>query len=273
MTEALFYEKKSDKTVKCNLCPHFCIIKENERGYCGVRKNQNGTLYAITTGLIIAAASDPIEKKPLYHFYPGSRAYSLGGFGCNLACVHCQNHNISQVRDELSFSRLQRMSPEQIVNNALKSECKVIAWTYNEPTIWYEYILATSKLAKVAGLKTVLITNGVINIEPLKYLMPYIDAYRIDVKGFTNNFYKKLTGFSFLNSVLKSGETAYSEGCHIEVVSNIIPGWNDGKEHIEGIARWIIEKMDNSVPWHVTAYYPAHELTEEATSTEILRKA
>jgi len=273
MTEALFYTKREHEEVQCRLCPHTCLIKPEKRGYCGVRKNISGKLYALTSGRVISAVADPVEKKPLYHFFPGSRAYSLGGFGCNLACRHCQNHTISQVRDEVSFSMLQKMPSREIIENALAGKCKMIAWTYNEPTIWYEYIFETSKLAREKGLKTVLITNGVINKEPLLELLPFIDAYRIDVKGFTDDFYKQLTGFPFLKTVMESGETAFAAGCHVEVVTNIIPNWNDGKEHIEGISTWIKEKLDPSVPWHITAYHRANKLSEKDTPSETLISA
>ena len=273
LTEALFYKKLNDKKVVCRLCPHNCIIDQGKRGYCGVRKNIKGKLIALTAGHIISAACDPVEKKPLYHFYPGSQAFSLGGFGCNLACKHCQNHEISQTRNESSFSFLYDMSPEKIIKSAKENHCKLIAWTYNEPTIWYEYIIATSKLALKEKIKTVLITNGVINIDPLEALLPYIDAYRVDVKGFTNSFYEELTGFPYLKNVLDSAKLAYDQGCHVEIVSNIIPNWNDGKRHIEGIAKWIKEELDESVPWHITAYHPANNLHEQSTPVQTLENA
>jgi pyruvate formate lyase activating enzyme len=273
MKEALFYDKKKDNKTQCILCPHNCLIDVDRRGYCGVRKNIEGTLYSLTSDLVVSAAVDPVEKKPLYHFYPGALAYSLGGLGCNLACRHCQNHEISQNRNESAFSGLYKMPPLKVIEKALENNCKMIAWTYNEPTIWYEYIMETSRLARQKGIKTVLITNGIINREPLEALLPLIDAYRVDVKGFTNKFYKELTGFPFLNTVLASAETAYSLGCHVEIVTNIIPNWNDGNEHIEGISSWISEKLDQSVPWHVTAYHPANEMYEKATSGETLLNA
>jgi len=271
LTEAQFYTKE-ENTVRCLLCPHNCRITPGKKGFCGVRKNINGTLYALTAGRIISAACDPVEKKPLYHFYPGSLAYSLGGFGCNLACRHCQNHEISQQRDDSALLQLYHMTPEEIVQNAKKNRCEMIAWTYNEPTIWYEYIAETSRLARDNGVRTVLITNGVINREPLEALLPYVDAYRVDIKGFSNELYKKLTGFPFLKTVLESAETAYKKGCHVELVSNIIPNWNDSEKEINGIINWIKANLDESVPWHVTAYHPAYKLNEERTSLELLEK-
>ncbi len=273
MKEALFYKKQKNNSVSCCLCPHNCLIKTGQSGYCGVRENIRGQLYAMTNGLIAAAASDPVEKKPLYHFYPGETAFSLGGYGCNLKCRHCQNHEISQKRDEKSFSHLYQLTPEQIIDRALENKCRIIAWTYNEPTIWYEYILETSKLAAEKGLKTILITNGVINKTALEKLLPYIDAYRLDIKGFSDDFYKELTGFPYLQTVLTSGKTAFNMGCHVEIVTNIIPGLNNDKNQIKGISNWICEELDKSVPWHITAYFPANKMNLKAASIEILQQA
>lgn len=271
MTEALFYEKKGTELI-CRLCPHNCTISPEKKGFCGVRKNVGGKLYTLTFGRIISAACDPIEKKPLFHFHPGTLAYSLGGLGCNLACRHCQNHEISQRRDDSSLSQMYEMTPEQIVKNAIEKGCKTIAWTYNEPTIWYEYILETSLLAKRRGIKTALITNGVINKEALEHLLPHIDAYRVDIKGFSHEFYKKLSGFPFLDRVLESAELAFDKGCHVELVTNIIPHWNDQGTHIDRMINWIKSRLDVGIPWHITAYHPAYKLHEERTSTELLEK-
>lgn len=269
LTEALFYQKNGD-SVSCGLCPHYCTISSGGKGFCGVRKNIAGTLYAMTSGKIITEACDPVEKKPLYHFYPGSLAFSLGGLGCNLACRHCQNHEISQKRDDASLLRLFDKTPREIVADCQDNGCTMIAWTYNEPTIWFEYILETSRLAKPAGIKTVLITNGVINSEALEYLLPYIDAYRVDIKGFSQELYKKLTGFAFLDTVLKSAESAFDKGCHLELVTNIIPRWNDSNAQVDGLISWIKNRLNVSVPWHVTAYHPSYKLAEERTSVDIL---
>lgn len=267
-----YFEKRDDKAVRCLLCPHNCLIENGEKGFCGVRKNTDGLLYALTFEKLISAAVDPIEKKPLYHFLPGSQAFSLGGLGCNLICRHCQNHEISQKRDDLSIDNLYKMSPETIVKKAIEKDCQVLAWTYNEPTIWFEYIKATSSLAQKAGLATALITNGVINEKPLRELLPLVEAYRVDVKGFSNEFYRDLTGFPFLKRVLHNAEIAFESGCHVEIVTNIIPGMNDDEEQIEGIIQWIKEKLSPHVPWHVTAYHPAYKLQKPAAHRELLEK-
>lgn len=270
MREALFYEKKANLKVQCSLCPHFCQINEGEKGFCGVRKNIAGKLYALTYKRIITAACDPIEKKPLYHFLPGSSAFSLGGLGCNLHCRHCQNHEISQNRDDRSIENLYSLSSEEIIRKAKEQNCSTIAWTYNEPTIWYEYIKETASLARREGLKTALISNGVINVDPLENLLPLIDAYRVDIKGFSEDFYRRLTGFPFLSTVLKSAETAFNRGCHVELVTNIIPGWNDGDKQIDKLISWIKERLSPAVPWHVTAYHPAYRMFEKTTPSQTL---
>lgn len=272
MTEAMFYDKKPDGAVRCRLCPHNCLIKKGDKGFCGVRRNEEGVLYALTEGRIISAASDPVEKKPLYHFLPGTLAFSLGGLGCNLMCRHCQNHEISQTRDDGAIDRLYSMEPARIVREALDRNCAMIAWTYNEPTIWYEYIMATSLLARKVGLKTVLITNGVINREPLEELLPLIDAYRVDIKGFSEDFYRSLTGFPFLEIVKRNAEIAFHAGNHLELVTNIIPEMNDREEQIDNLIKWIKESLSPSVPWHVTAYHPAYKMSRSATPASTLIK-
>ncbi|MBB6480861.1 AmmeMemoRadiSam system radical SAM enzyme [Spirochaeta isovalerica] len=272
MTEALYYEKKKNGSVRCRLCPHNCLIEKGEKGFCGVRRNDGGTLYALTDSRVISVACDPVEKKPLYHFLPGSQAFSLGGLGCNLICRHCQNHEISQTRDDRAIDSLYTLEPAKIVREALARNCAMIAWTYNEPTIWYEYIKSTSLLARKAGIKTVLITNGVINREPLEELLPLIDAYRVDIKGFSNEFYRDLTGFPFLEIVKKSIETAYAQGVHIELVTNIIPGMNDREEEIDQLISWIKTGLSPAVPWHVTAYHPAYKMNRQATQASSLEK-
>lgn len=164
------------------------------------------------------------------------------------------------------------MTPEQVVKNAIKEGCQTIAWTYNEPTIWFEYIIETSRLAKKRGINTALITNGVINREPLEYLLPHIDAYRVDIKGFSREFYQRLTGFPFLDTVLQNAEIAFLKGCHVELVTNIIPRWNDDESQIDRMIAWIKNTLNDGIPWHITAYHPAYHLHEERTSPELLEQ-
>ncbi len=204
MKEALLYEKLSHKMVHCHLCPHDCVIPEGKTGFCGVRKNNDGKLYALTYSRVTSIAIDPIEKKPLNHFYPGASAMSLGTFGCNMRCKHCQNWEISHHSADEAGNGMRELSPADAVELAQKQNCDILTWTYNEPSIWFEYILESAKLARQAGVYTALITAGMINPPALKALLNYIDAYRLDIKGFTEEFYERLTGTPVLAKVLEN---------------------------------------------------------------------
>lgn len=265
MQKALYYEKLDNHRVRCRLCPRFCTLDSGETGICGVRENIGGSLIARSYGLVASVAIDPVEKKPLYHFHPGAETFSLGGVGCNLRCIHCQNSSLSRASVQNSLRALEKISPEQIVSACLDRGCKLLVWTYNEPSIWYEYIRDTAKLARDRGLKTVLVTAGAINREPLLQLLPLIDAYRLDIKGFTEKLYRDLCGFPFLETVLQSALTALEAGCHIEIVTNIIPNWNDDDEQMKKLAIWIRDNLGPETPWHITAYYPALQMTEPPT--------
>jgi len=273
MKEALYYEKRHDGKVLCQLCPRGCIIAEGHEGLCGVRGNRGGVLYALTYGKIVSAAFDPIEKKPLNHFYPGSKTYSLGSIGCNMRCLHCQNWQISHVSAIGVNGQLTDLSPEEAVFKAKAHNCRALVWTYNEPSIWIEYVLDSAKLAKQAGLQTVLVTSGMINPDPLQELLKWTDAYRIDIKGFSEDFYQRLTGARVLNQVLDNAKTAFNSGAHVEVVTNLIPNWNDSDEQLHGLASWIFENLSADVPWHVTRYYPCYKMTEPATPILTLERA
>jgi pyruvate formate lyase activating enzyme len=273
MKEELLYEKLSHKMVHCHLCPHDCVIPEGKTGYCGVRKNSDGTLYALTYGKVVSIAIDPIEKKPLNHFYPGASAFSIGTFGCNMRCKHCCNWTISHHTATEEGLDLHDLSPEEAVQMAKDRECEVLAWTYNEPSIWFEFVLDTAKLAKEAGLLTVMVTSGMISPPALKTLLNYIDAYRLDIKGFTEEFYERLTGSPVLKHILENALIAFRSGVHVEIITNIIPNWNDSDEQLNGLARWIVDNLDAETPWHVTRYHPENKLTEPSTPTETLERA
>jgi pyruvate formate lyase activating enzyme len=273
MKEALFWEKSSANRVSCQLCPHNCVISEGENGACGVRKNIDGTLYALTYAKVIATAVDPIEKKPLYHFYPGSSAFSLGSLGCNLRCKHCQNWQLSTGIATEKDHRLQDLSPQQAVTSARKHHCQVMAYTYNEPSIWPEYILDTAKLARQQGLFNVLVTSGMINPEALKILLQTTDAYCLDIKGFSEELYRKLTGSAVLSQILANAKMALNSGSHIEIITNLIPGWNDSFSQLDGLSHWIVNNLGPDIPWHVTRYHPGHQLHEPATPVETLNRA
>ena len=229
---AAFWKPTTDATVHCLLCPNSCVIQPGKRGRCGVRENQAGSLVSLIYGKCSGVAVDPIEKKPLFHFLPGSMVFSLGSVGCTLGCLHCQNYHISTASPDQY--PLQDLTPEEAVDQAREQGCAGIAWTYNEPTIWYEYVLESAKLAKRAHLATVSVTNGYITPEPLRELAPYVDAMNIDVKAFTEQFYQKICQ-GRLAPVLEACELVCSLGVHLEVTYLIIPGLNDSREELRGV--------------------------------------
>ncbi len=275
MHEAHQYRKNEDGTVTCSLCNHHCSIQAGRHGICGVRKNEQGTLVAETYGKISAEAMDPIEKKPLYHYLPGTLSYSLGGIGCNFHCEHCQNWYISRAHPE--EARLQCLGPEEGVHRALAGSCASIAWTYNEPTIWHEYALDMGTLARAEGLGTIYVTNGYITEEALRELSPMLGAFRVDLKAFTEEFYKKVCG-AHLQPVLDSALLARELGMHIETVTLVIPGLNDNMEEMSALIRWVIENLGPSTPMHFSAFHPDYQMLDRgatplATLEKIYRKA
>jgi pyruvate formate lyase activating enzyme len=270
MHEAHQYTKNENGTVTCSLCNHRCIIKEGPHGICGVRKNEQGTLFAETYGMISAEAIDPIEKKPLFHYLPGTTSYSLGGVGCNFHCRHCQNWHIS--RANLEEARLRHLAPGEGVFRAIAGGCASIAWTYNEPTIWHEYALDMGTLARAQGLGTVYVTNGYITEEALRELSPMLGAYRVDIKSFTDDFYKKVCG-ARLQPVLDSAVIARELGMHIETVTLVIPGLNDGMDEITALIRWVIEHLGPATPMHFSAFHPDYKMMDRsATPVATLEK-
>jgi len=266
--EAAFWKKTKNNSVQCFLCPHHCMIANEKRGICGVRKNENGKLFTLIYGVCSSVADDPIEKKPLYHFYPGSRVFSLGSVGCNFRCDHCQNYSISTASPEEFFS--QDILPEKIVEAARDHGCRGVAWTYNEPTIWHEYTLDCAKLAKKAGLYTVYVTNGYMEEEPLKEIAPYLDAMNIDVKAFTEEFYKNICK-ARLAPVLQTCERAKQLGVHLELTYLIIPGLNDDADEIKRFCEWTVEKLGSNTPVHFSRFHPDYKMTNtQATPTKTL---
>lgn len=271
MKQAAYWEIEGS-AVRCKLCPHNCLIRDGKSGFCGVRAKRGSELLALTYGKIASWACDPIEKKPLYHFYPGHKTFSIGGVGCNLRCRHCQNWQISCRDAETSLDRLRDLSPHGAVHAALEQDCRSLVWTYNEPSIWFEYILDTAPMAQAAGLKTVMVTAGMLNTAPLQELLPHIDAYRLDVKGFSGDFYRWLTGIDCFEQVLSNGAAAFKSGSHVEIVTNLIPGHNDDDQQLRGLARWVASELSPQTPWHLTAYYPSHKLDVAATGLETLER-
>ena len=270
MKEGLYYKKLNDGKILCNLCPHHCQISEGEIGICKVRKNIDGSLYTLVYGKPIAQSTDPIEKKPLFHFYPGSKAFSIATVGCNMHCLHCQNADISQVEHGIHPS--QTVSPEYIVKSAKESGAKSIAYTYTEPTIFYEYASDIAQLAVDEGIKNVFVTNGFIEKKPLEDIAPVLDAANIDLKGMTEEFYKKVCG-ARLQPVLDAIKQYYELGIWIEITTLVIPGYNDDEKTLSAIAQFISD-IDSSIPWHVTGFYPTYKLNDaQPTPVSALEKA
>lgn len=265
MVEARYYEKLESKKVKCKLCPHGCILPQGSTGFCRARKNVDGKLYSLNYGYISSIAFDPIEKKPLYHFYPGSSILSIGTFGCSFRCLHCQNFEISQLTPNVF-----EVETEKLIALAKKDpKCIGIAFTYNEPTIWFEYVMDVAKAFKQEGLKTVLVTNGYLNEEPLNDLLEVIDSANIDVKAFNEEFYKKICSGD-LESVKRFVEIC-AKKIHIEITTLIIPTLNDRDEEIENLAKWIAS-IDDRIPLHLTRYFPRYKMTLPPTPKETLMR-
>lgn len=271
MKEALYYKKLKDKIVNCQLCPRNCIIRDGERGDCKVRENQKGKLYSLVYGKPCSVGVDPIEKKPLFHFLPGSKVYSIGTAGCNLHCKACQNWSIAQVGPEEVSSV--DMSPEDVVEEAEKSGCKSIAYTYNDPIIFYEYVLDCAKLAKEKGIKNILVTNGFINKEPLERLCKVVDAVNVDLKGINNKFYRKYT-LAWIEPILESLKIFKRNKIWIEITNLIIPGANDKEKEIEELCKWISKNLGRHVPLHFSRFFPCYKLKHlEETPVGVLLKA
>jgi pyruvate formate lyase activating enzyme len=271
--EASFYEKLEGTDVWCHLCRHNCLIHDGKRGICTVRENRGGTLYTLVWGMPCAYHVDPIEKKPLYHFFPGSKAFSIATVGCNFQCLHCQNHEISQMPRERNRVAGEEMLPSAVVDLALQSGCRSISYTYTEPTIFFEYAFDTAKLAKEKGLLNTFVTNGYIEEAPLRAIAPYLDGANIDLKGFNAAFYRKVCKAE-LSKVLETIKLYKDLGIWIEVTTLVIPGYNDGEDELRAIARFIKEDLGAATPWHVSGFYPTYRLTDAPrTSPETLEQA
>lgn len=259
----MLYEQLAGRLVQCHVCPRRCRIAPGHAGVCRARVNDDGVLYAITYGKVCSVAADPIEKKPLYHFFPGSTVLSLGSVGCSFACRHCQNWQIAHADPRDSARHLRDLPIRNVAVLAANNDCQGIAWTYNEPTIWLEYILDCARVAHEAGLYTVMVTNGYITEDALDLLGPHIDAYRVDVKGFSDEQYRELCRIPALEPVLAAAERAQAEhDCHVEVVTNVIPGFNDDAATLRAIADWIAHRLGSGTPWHVTRFIPHLELAQ-----------
>ncbi|VVB51296.1 7-carboxy-7-deazaguanine synthase [uncultured archaeon] len=271
--EAALYEKNEGNAVRCRLCAHRCLVQEGKRGVCGVRGNEGGKLYALSYGKIISSAIDPVEKKPLFHFLPGTRIYSIAGVGCNFRCKFCQNWEISQHLRLGGDITGEETTPEEVVEAAAQTQCKSIAFTYTEPTIFHEFNVDVMKLAKKRGLKTAYVSNGFITPEAVTELSGLLDAVNVDIKAFTNDFYVKICGAT-LEGVLEGCRQYRKNGVWLEITTLVIPGQNDDDAQLTGIARFIAEELGADVPWHVTAFHPDYQMKDvPATPVEALQKA
>jgi pyruvate formate lyase activating enzyme len=262
MNEALLYKKLEDNAVQCHICQRRCIIKCGETGYCRTRVNKKGTLYSLIYGKVSSLMVSPIEKKPVYHFFPGSKWLSLGSFGCNFLCPGCQNWDIAhaEVENEVKMARV--ISPEKLIELAKQSRCTGISWTYNEPTLWLEYFLEGAKLAKKNHLYTNWVTNGFITSEALDVIGPYLDVFRVDLKGFSKDAYKKIAHVHDFSGILEIiSKAAKKWGMHVEIITNVITGYNDSEEEIKKMASWISTELGNDTPWHITRFYPHLDLS------------
>lgn len=265
MVEARYYKKLENNKIQCQLCPNYCVVSENKYGRCLGRKNIEGRFYAINYGEVVSYAVDPMEKKPLYHFYPGRKIFSVATYGCNLLCPFCQNWEISQNRVKGIY-----LSPEDLIKIVEQERCEFIAYTYTEPLIWFEYLLDVMKLAKERNIKNVLVTNGMINEEPLRELLPYISAMNIDLKSIKEDFYKDFIKGD-LKTVLRTIEIS-KDFCHIEITNLLIPTKNDSEEEIKELVLYI-SNLKKSIPLHFSRYFPHYKCSFPPTPFETLIKA
>jgi len=273
MREAMLFERLDNKRVRCFLCAHRCVIAHGKRGVCLVRENRNGVLYTLSYGRAISQHVDPIEKKPLFHFFPGMMTYSIATAGCNFRCFWCQNWQISQVPQDKDLTLSRPTSPNQIVNWAEETKSRSIAYTYTEPTVFFEYAFDTSRLAHKAGLKNIFVTNGYMTADVLEMLQEYLDAANVDLKAFRKETYRKYVG-ARLQSVLDSLISMKKLGIWIEVTTLLIPELNDDPDELHDIARFIAQELGADTPWHISRFFPSFKMVDRArTPIEKLKQA
>ncbi len=273
MKEAMLYKKLSDNKVRCNLCAHYCTIADGKQGVCHVRENRDGILFSLVYGRTIARHVDPMEKKPLFHFYPGSAAYSIGTPGCNFRCQWCQNWEISQMPREQHFIIGDEATPEEIVSDAKRAGCRSIAYTYTEPTIFFEYAYDTARLAHENGLANIYITNGYMTKEMLETFHPHLNAANVDLKAFRDTTYQKYVG-ARLQPVLNSLKTMKQLGIWIEVTTLVIPDINDDPIELRDAADFVVDELGKETPWHISRFFPSYKMTDvPPTPVSTLHKA
>ncbi len=261
MKEALLYEQLSDDRVRCHLCGHHCVIKPGDHGVCQVRENRAGTLYTLVYGSAISQNVDPIEKKPLYHFYPGSRSFSVATVGCNFQCKWCQNWQIAQAPRTHGLMEVAPTPPETLVDRAHARGCRSIAYTYTEPTIFFEYTYETAQIAHQAGIANVYVTNGYMTEEMLDLFHPYLDAANVDLKAFRQRTYSRYIGAG-LKTVLASLKQIKSLGIWLEITTLLIPGLNDDPLELADIAGFIAEELGTDTPWHISRFFPHYQMPD-----------
>ncbi len=270
-TKAKYFVQLENKLVKCTLCPHECILSLNKYGICRTRKNIDGELFTLAYSNPCAVNIDPIEKKPLFHFLPGTQTFSIATAGCNLACLNCQNHTISQVSPEQTDNY--NLIPQQVVESTIKNNCQSISYTYTDPVAFYEYTLDTAKIAKKNNIKNVIVSAGYINQEPLLELIPYIDAANIDLKNFCNNTYKKIN-HATLEPILNTLKTLKKYNVWLEITYLLIPDINSSNQMLNDVCKWLKENNLSDVPLHFSRFYPTYKLNNiSPTSLDLLKKA
>ncbi|MEW6326640.1 MAG: AmmeMemoRadiSam system radical SAM enzyme [Thermodesulfobacteriota bacterium] len=260
MKEAMFYVKEEEQKVRCNLCNHHCLIMPGKHGICGVRENRDGVLYSLVYGQVIARHIDPIEKKPLFHFHPGSKSYSIATVGCNFHCLFCQNYEISQMPKDEKRIMGEPFPPEEVVAATGKLRCQSVSYTYTEPTIFFEYAYDSARLANDRGIKNVFVSNGYMSQDAIKTIQPYLHAANIDVKSYSEKFYKEICGAK-LRPVLENLKLMKKLGIWVEVTTLIIPTLNDSERELQGIAEFIRTELGPETPWHVSRFHPMYRLT------------
>jgi pyruvate formate lyase activating enzyme len=268
--EAMLYEKL-DGVLNCHVCQRRCIISNGKTGFCETRLNEDSTLYTLNYAATSSVAVDPIEKKPLFHFYPGSMVFSLGSLGCNFRCRYCQNWNISQA--DIKKTPTRDMLPEEAIRLTKEYGCQSIAWTYNEPTMWFEYTYDSAKLAKKENINTIYVTNGYMSEEVLELISPLLDAANVDLKGMSDDFYKILCD-ARLQPVLDNIQRIYDSGIHLEVTNLVIPGYNDSDEDLKALVKFMAENVGIEVPLHFSRFFPYYKLKDvNPTPLKTLEKA
>lgn len=273
MHEAELYTKLPGKKVRCDLCAHLCRLRSGQTGICGVRRNRDGTLYTMVADLVIASHVDPIEKKPFYHVLPGSKSFSLAAPGCNFRCRHCQNHEISQMPIVQKSLAGRRIKTSELVREALATGCRSMAYTYTEPTIYFELMSATAALAKEQGLLNLMVSNGYLTAAGRRRLRPLIDGANIDLKAWSDSFYRRICGVSGMAPVLETITDFVAHGIWVEVTTLLIPGYNDSSSELKELAAFLVS-ISPAIPWHVTGFFPTYRLTGvPPTAPETLKKA